>query len=206
MNNGYPFKQTFTAAAASLTGHASNVTGAAWVIATAGAGDGLAHHVTVHNDAATDHSGKTITLVGFDANGRALSETIAAPAGSATVTSTKAFKSLTSATPSATIGADTFDIGWAATGHTPWIDLNPAKVPFAASMAVYLVSGSLNFDGQQTYEETPTEDSVVFNIAALTAKTASTDAGLTAPSMAVRVDVNSHTNGVFTVVVLQGGN
>lgn len=40
-------KQTFTASAASLTGHASNVTGAAWTISTAGAADGLSHHVTI---------------------------------------------------------------------------------------------------------------------------------------------------------------
>lgn len=204
--NRYPFRQTFTAAAASLTGHASNVTGAVWAIATASAGDKLAHHVTIHNDSVTDHSGKTITLVGFGANGEALSEILAAPAGSATVTSTKAFKTLTSATPSATIGADTFDIGWAATGHTPWVDLDPGKVPFAASAAVYLVSGSLNFDGQHTYDYPPTEDSVAFNTSALTAKTASADAGYTAPVTAVRVDINSHTNAVFTLVVLQGGN
>jgi hypothetical protein len=198
-------RQTFTAAAASLTGHASNVTGAEWVIATAGAADGLAHHVTIRNDSVTDHAAKSIVLVGLDANGNALTETLAAPGTSATVTSTKAFKTLTSATPSATIGADTFDIGWAATGHTPWIDLRPNQLPFAAAVAVYLVSGSLNFDGQHTYDTPPGEDSVVFNTTALTGKTASTDAGLTTPVQAVRVDINSHTSAVFTVVVLQAG-
>ncbi len=203
--NRYPFRQTFTAAAASLTGHASNVTGAAWVIATPGADDGIAHHVTVRNDSVTNHSAKTIVLVGTDANGAALTETIAAPNTSATVTSTKAFRTLTSATPSATIGADTFDIGWAATGHTPWIDLNPGKLPFAASFGVYLVSGSLNFDGQQTLDYPPTEDSVAFNLSDMTGKTASAVGALTTPASAVRVDVNSHTSGVFTVVVLQGG-
>jgi hypothetical protein len=198
-------RRTYTAAAASLTGHASNVTGAAWVIATAGAADGLAHHVTIRNDSATNHSAKTIVLVGTGANGEALTETLAAPGTSATVTSTKAFKTLTSATPSATIGADTFDIGWAATGHTPWVDLRPNVEHFAASAAVYLVSGSLNFDGQHTYDHPPTEDSVVFNTSALTAKTATTDASYTAPITGFRVDVNSHTSGVFTVVVLQSG-
>jgi hypothetical protein len=196
---------TYTAAAASLTGHASNVTGAAWVIATAGAADGLAHHVTVRNDSATNHSAKTIVLVGLGANGEALTETIAAPGTSATVTSTKAFKTLTSVTPSATIGADTFDIGWAATGHTPWVDLRTNAEHFSASAAVYLVSGSLGFDGQHTYDSPPTEDSVAFNTSALTAKSASTDASYTAPITGFRVDVNSHTSAVFTVVVLQAG-
>lgn len=197
-------KQTFTAAAASLTGHASNVTGAAWEIATSGANDGLSHHVTIRNDSVTDHSAKTIVLTGTDANGNTLTETLNAPGTSATVTSTKAFKTLISAVPSATIGADTFDIGWAATGHTPYFDLNADLASFSASVAVYLVSGSLNFDVQHTYEDTASEDSVVFNHATLTNKSASSDGSYTAPVKAVRVDVNSHTSGVFTLVVLQG--
>jgi phage tail sheath gpL-like len=195
----------YTAAAASLTGFASNVTGAVWAIAVAGPADGLAHHVTIHNDSTTNHSAKTIVLTGTGANGEALTETLAAPNTSATVTSTKAFKTLTSAVPSATIGADTFDIGWAATGHTPWVKLRDQHSPFSASMAVYLTSGSLNFDGQITMEATPGEDSTAFNHADLTAKTASAYGAQTAPVTGFRVDVNSHTNAVFTVVVNQAG-
>lgn len=204
MSSRYPARRTFTAAAASLTGHASNVTGASWAIATAGAGDGLAHHVTIRNDSATNHSGKTVTLVGTGANGEALTETLAAPGSSATVTSTKAFKTLDSATPSATIGADTFDIGWAATGHTPWVDLNPDKIPFAATVAVYLASGSLGYDGQYTVDSPPTEDSVSFNHASMTGASASAAVSILHPVTGFRVDVNSHTSAVFTVVVLQG--
>ncbi len=202
----YPYKNTFTAAAAATTGHASNVTGAVWAIATPSALDGIAHFVTIHNDAATDHSAKTIVLVGTDANGNPVTETLAAPAGTATVTSAKAYRSLTSATPSATIGADTFDIGWAATGHTPWVDLDPSLLPFGASAAVFLVSGSLNFDVQHCYDNPPTEDSVSFKISALTGKTASTDGSYTAPVNAVRVNINSHTSAVFTFLALQGGH
>lgn len=200
----YPASRTFTLAAASLTGHASNVTGATWVVATSSAGDGVAHHVTVRNDSATNHSAKTIVLTGADANGNALTETIAAPDNAATVTSTKAFLRLDTAVPSATIGADTFDIGWAATGHTPYVDLNPRKIPFAASAAVYLVSGACNFDVQHTYASPPSEDGVVFTPTANAGKTASFDTSYVAPVTGVRVDVNSHTAGVITFVVLQG--
>lgn len=202
--NRYPSRQTFTLAAASLTGHASNVTDAAFVIATASAGDGIAHHITIRNDSITDHSGKTVTLVGVDADGAALTETLAAPGTSATVTSTKPFKVLTSATPSATIGADTFDIGWAATGHSPWVDVDPSRLPFAASVGLYLVSGACNFDVQHTYDSQPNEGSVVFGQSALAGKTASTDGGFSLPITGVRVDVNSHTAGVITLLVLQG--
>lgn len=200
----YPVRQSFTLAAANLIGHAENVTGASWPITTGTAGDGLAHHVTIRNDTANDHAAKTITLTGLDANGNTLTETLSAPGVSATVTSTKAFKVLSTAVPSATIGADTFDIGWAATGHSPWVDLNPRMVPFSASVAVYLVSGSCNFDAQHTYEDPPTEDSIVFAQTALAGKTATTDGSFVAPVTGVRLDINSHTSGVLTFVVLQG--
>jgi hypothetical protein len=97
---------------ADLTGFASNVTGAAFTITTAATSDGLAHQVSIRNDSANDHSGKTVTLVGTDADGMPQTEVVTGPGASATVESAKYFKTLTSATPSATIGADTFDIGW----------------------------------------------------------------------------------------------
>jgi hypothetical protein len=188
-----PFSQTFTLAAASLTGHASNVTGASWTIGTATAGDGLAHHVTIRNDAAVDHSAKTITLSGVDADGNAISETLVAPGASAIVTSTKAFKSLGSAIPSATIGADTFDIGWAATGFTPFVECRNFGT---ASVAVFLESGTVNFGIQHCY----TSDLKAFN--AETGKTASAYHEYSAPVYAVRAAINSHTSGVITLQVL----
>lgn len=199
----YPYKQSFTLAAANLTGHASNVTGASWAIATASAGDKVAHHITVHNDSATNHSAKTIVLVGKDPNGIDLTETIAAPGASATVTSTKAFKELLSATPSATIGADTFDIGWTATGHTPWVDLNASLAAFSASVLV-IAGGTINYDVQHTYDDAPSESSQAINHSAMTAKTATADGQYIAPVTAVRVNINSHTSGTVEFNVLQG--
>lgn len=187
--------QPFTLAAANLTGHASNVTGAEWAITTAGAADDLAHQVTIRNDSVTDHSAKTMLLTGTDANNVAISETLNAPGTSATVTSVKAYQTLLSAVPSETIGADTFDIGWAATGHSPWVYTN--KPNFA--IAVY-VGGTLNYDIQHTYdEESGTE--IAFNSAA--GKTADFEVVFTHAVRAVRVDVNSHTSGTMTVIVVE---
>jgi hypothetical protein len=196
------FQRAFAAAAASLAGHASNVTGALWAIATTTAGDGLAHPVTIRNDSATDHSAKTITLTGSGANGEALTETLAAPGTSATVTSTKAFKILDTAVPSATIGADTFDIGWSAAAFSPWVELNQELQDFNASVAV-VVGGTINYDVQHTYHET-FADAVAFDHSQMTAKTASDDGQYICPVVAVRVNVNSHTLGTFELIVLQG--
>lgn len=110
---------------ASLTGFASNMTGAGpWTMTTTSSGDSLAHQASCRNDSATNHSAKTLTFTGTDANGLAQTETIAAPAGSATVETTKYWMTLTSVSVSATIGADTFDFGWVDEFTTPSILLD----------------------------------------------------------------------------------
>lgn len=123
---------------ANLTGFASNVTGASWTLSATNSGDSLAHQVSIRNDTANDHAAKTATLVGTDANGIAITETINLPGPSATVETSYYYLTLTSVTPSATIGADTMDIGWVDEIVTPTIPLNwRGDVP-----ATYAISNS----------------------------------------------------------------
>jgi hypothetical protein len=141
-------KYILTPAAESLTGFASNVTGATWTLSTNNTTDGLAHQVSIRNDSATNHSAKTATLVGLDADGYAQTEVMNLPGASATVESTKYFKRLTSITPSATIGADTMDIGWVDEIASPTICLNhPA--PNGAAFQVD-ITGTINYTVQVT--------------------------------------------------------
>ena len=189
------FTNSFTCAAASLTGHASNVTGAAFTIATSSAGDGLEHKVTVRNDAAVDHSAKTLALVGVGANGEAVTETLTAPGTSATVTSTKYYKSLTSVTPSATIGADTFDIGWTAAARSAWFNITRYPLTVAVS-----VGGTINFDLQHSHNAS-VADSNLYPFTADSAKTANLEHSYTAPVQKSRVVVNSHTSGTFAHII-----
>lgn len=104
---------------ANLTGFLSNATGSTWTLTATVTADGLAHKVTIKNDSATNHSAKTALLTGTDSADAAQTETVALPNSSATVTSTKSFKTLTTVVPSATIGGDTMDIGWATLLPTP---------------------------------------------------------------------------------------
>jgi hypothetical protein len=133
---------------ASLTGFASNVTGAAFTITTAATSDGLAHQVSIRNDSATDHSGKTVTLVGTDSDGQAQTEVVTAPGTSATVESALYFKTLTSATPSATIGADTFDIGWVDEVASKTIMLDRHRE--SGALVQVDVTGTIDFTVQET--------------------------------------------------------
>lgn len=206
----------FDPANANLTGFASNVTGATWTLTANESGDGLAHQVSIRNDSATDHSGKTATLVGTDADGRAQTETIALPAGSATVESTKYFLTLTSVTPSATIGADTMDIGWVDEFASQTIPLDSYREN-APTIGIN-VTGTISLDVQLTNDDvfahnkeyTPAalvkadqEAYLWLDDATLAAVTADAHAALGIwPVRAMRIIANSYTSGAEAQVTL----
>lgn len=105
---------TFAPMAVSTAAAAAGVTGAGpWTTITQPT-DSLGHQVTIKNNTANDHSAKTLTITGTDPDGEAQTETRAAPGISATVSSAKYYKTLTSVAISSTIGADTFDLGYSA--------------------------------------------------------------------------------------------
>jgi len=188
-----PYMIDIDIADANLTGFASNVTGAAFTLTTTATSDGLAHQVSILNDSATDHTGKTVTLVGTDADGKALTEVVTGPNNAATVESAGYFKTLTSATPSATIGADTFDIGWvdevaSITFPTDYIS------PYACAIHVD-VTGTINFTVQETFADVLGGIAAVWtSITALASKTADTASVASIGATAVRVIVNSHSS------------
>lgn len=179
---------------ANLTGFASNVTGAVFVITTTDTTDGLAHQVSIRNDSVTDHSGKTVTLVGTDANGNAQTEIVTGPGTSATVESTLYFKTLTSATPSATIGADTFDIGWVDEVAS---SMYPVDWPRISGVTISVdVTGTLDFTVQETFVNVLAGIAPVWqNITALATKTADTTAISTVGATALRIILNSYSSG-----------
>ena len=191
---------------ASLTGFASNVTGASFTITTTATSDGLAHQVSIRNDSVTDHTGKTVTLVGTDANGKALTEVVTGPNNGATVESTGYFKTLTSATPSATIGADTFDIGWVDEVATPTYMLN--KYNHTAANVHVDVTGTIDFTVQECFRDLQRGEAEVWvNVSALAAKTADTTAQISLGAVAVRLIVNSYSSGAeLQMVVTQASN
>jgi hypothetical protein len=186
---------------ASLTGFASNVTGASFTLTTTATSDGLAHQVSIKNDSATNHSGKTVTLVGTDADGKAQTEVVTAPTGNATVESSKYFKTLTSATPSATIGADTFDIGWVDEVASQTIILeSTAETPATVQVNV---TGTVNYTIQATLDD-PFDPAIMTDQDALawindgnfTTKTADALAYLSAAGVqAIRLIFNSYSSG-----------
>ena len=195
-------------AAASLTGFASNVTGASFTLTANDSGDSLAHQVSIRNDTANDHSGKTVTLVGTDADGQALTEVVTGPGVSATVESAQYFLTLTSATPSATIGGDTFDIGWVDEVSTQTIPMD-----FYASTAPLVavdVVGTINFTVQETHQDvlgttSPVQNVTWVNITALASKTIDTTDFATQAATGLRVLVNSYSTSATLQIDMHQG-
>lgn len=193
-----PHEIDIDVADASLTGFASNVTGATWTLTATQATDGLAHQVSIRNDSVTDHSAKTAVLTGTDADGRAQTETVNLPGTSATIESTKYFLTLTSVVPSATINADTMDIGWvdevvSKTKILNWRSESPATINVD-------VTGTIDFTVQQTFDHPLQTDAELqgaqwIDITALAAKTADTTASATLGATAIRIKVNSYSSG-----------
>lgn len=106
---------TFAPMAVSTSSAAAGITGAGPFVTFTAPTDSLGHKVTIKNNTGNSHAGKTLTITGTDPDGKAQTETsITGPAGSATVTSTKYFLTITQMTVSSSIGADTFDIGYSA--------------------------------------------------------------------------------------------
>jgi hypothetical protein len=191
-----PDLHSYTPAAASLTGFLSNATADEWVLTATSADDGLAHLVTIRNDSITDHSDKTAVLTGTDADGKAQTETVTLPGVSATVTSTKYFKTLLTVVPSATIGADTVDIGWSAVAIS---FTYPIDTYAEAACNVYAdISGTINFSIQQSFADVQSDSTYLTSFSAITAlasKTADTAGQANVGATAIRLLINSVSAG-----------
>lgn len=199
---------SYTPAAANLLGYASNVTGATWTLSATTSADSLAHTVTIRNDSVTDHSAKTMILTGTDADGIAQTETMAMPGTSATVTSVNAYLTLTSVVPSATIGADTFDIGWSAVSFSKTVPCNYRQEEFQVSLGV-VITGTINVTVQHTLDYLSTlgnaQAAYWFNHSSLAAISATADGNYAFPIIATRLKINSVTaSATVKLKVVQG--
>jgi len=185
--------------AGSLTGYKSNATGATWTLTANDAADSLAHLVTIRNDSTNDHTGKTALLTGTDANGRPLTETLGLPNNAATVTSVNYFLTLTSIVPSATIGADTMDVGWSATSSTAWHYPINAKIPsFQIGFGCRVVTGTPTYSMQHSWDGTAWFDNAV-----VTGQTVSLGGSYLFPVAIMRLKFSAA--GTVSVVGIQAG-
>ena len=155
--------------------------------------DGLAHKVVVTPSGSVSDN---YTLVGTDADGKSISETLATNTTSA-VTSSKFFKTLTSFT-NATVGSETIDIGWADEVASKTYPLD-VYLPYPPTVQAD-VTGTLNFDIEVTNSDITTNTGqhtfIWVNEANFTGKSADLLDDLSLPGYrAFRVVLNSYSSG-----------
>ena len=160
-------------------------------------------YVTITSGGSSE-TGKNFTIVGTDSSGNALSVIIAGPGASATVTTTRAFLTVTSITVSAaTTGAVT--AGWAQSGSSKPCPMDIYISPFNVGMGV-VVSGTVNYTVQHTFDDV-FDTTVVptwFSHPVLAALSANQDGNYAFPVKAIRLVVNSG-SGTATLTLVQSG-
>jgi len=180
------FQITGDSSALDANGFADDVaySGGGYALTATSVGDGLAHQVTILGNAATNHTGKTFTVTGTNANDAAISENLSGPNGIATVTTTAHFKTVTSVTVDATTGADTFDIGWNANSVSAWIFPQPSGPLFTIGFACIVDSGTPTYGVQHTYDNGTT----AHNHSTVTGETTTQEGTYTTPVQGYRLN------------------
>ena len=194
-----PFEVDIDPANVDPNGLCAAITGAGpWTIADAefvgtSAGDGLAHRLNLTSTA--NLAAITITIVGTDADDNALTEAHAGPNNN-TVETLSYFKTISSVTASATLGANTMDIGWVDEVMTKTypIDWRSGE---AATYGVN-VTGTANYTVQESFDDiqnvTAPAQRVWHSLSALTSKTTDLASVGTVNATAVRFITTSYTD------------
>ena len=141
-----PLYKLYSPATEDTDGLVNDATGATSPLTqlSTGPGDGLAHQIAIVS--AANISAITFTLTGTDADGVALTEAVTGP-NATTVESTGYFKTVTSIAISATLGANTVDLGWADEFVTPTIQLNTYAQGVSGNVDV---TGTIDYTVQAT--------------------------------------------------------
>ena len=154
-----------------------------------------------------DDSGITFTVTGKNRNGATLKETITG--GNLTASTTQDFLSVSSVTHTGSV-AGTLKIGTSGVASTQWFNLNTAGNPPMNLGIAIVVSGTINYTFEYTYDDPNAPFTgtfpTVFNVSALAAKATTLDSSLVTPAFAVRLTQNSFTNpGTAAIIVIQSG-
>lgn len=112
--------------------------------------DGLARRFVILDLGADDQTGATYTLTGTDADGNALTEALAGPGASASVTTTSYFLTLTSIAIASPAAGSTVDIGTVDEFKTKTYPID-AQSSSAAAIGVK-VTGTINYTVEETLE------------------------------------------------------
>lgn len=199
-----PYRQTITPANVDADGLADGNSSAGATVTLDGAltsggsftsADGLAHQLNITDAGGDDQTTATYTITGTDANNIAQTEDISGPGVSATVETTKYFRTVTSVAIASPVAGSTVDIGTVDEIVSPMIrlDFRGGNVALNA-----IVSGTVDYTVQQTVDnltDTTTYDWLDHDDADLVNATASINGNYIAVPTATRIKFNSYSSG-----------
>jgi hypothetical protein len=206
--SAYAAADSLSATAANLGGTGS---GFAVAVATGGVTTAVATLDTQRRVIVTSGSNDTginFTVNGTNDAGVAITDTFAGASGGA-AQSNLDFKTVTSVTHTGSV-AGTVTVGTNGVGSTPWLGMNWHAQPSNISADGVVVSGTVNWSFQYTYDDMNNLPSgvslpTVFTHSVLNGVTGTQDGVITAgPVSAVRFLINSGT-GAFRGTVMQAG-
>ncbi len=177
------------AQAGALTLDGADVSGGVASFAAAGDYERVGYQIGIYS--AGNLAGVNFTVTGTDANGDALSETIAGP-NNGTAETAGYFRTVTGVSADATVGTDVIvgTVDEFATATLP-VDLYCSQTTIAVN-----IGGTIDFTVQEAFERpTAGETPNWINITALATKTADTASTVTDSIGAVRLIGNSFTGG-----------
>jgi hypothetical protein len=198
--------QTLTTVALDADGFANDVAYAAggYALSATTPDDGTAHKVTFTNNSTTDYTGANITFTGTDADGQAVTQTLAGPDASDVITTTQHFATLTSVTSDTDTMADTFDIGWTADAVGPMLKMALERNPVTNTEVFCRVpTTGPTYSLEYTADTTPAglDDATSWlTHATITGKTGTFDGQITAPILAIRLHLTAAGTVNMTVV------
>ncbi len=169
--------------------------------------DGLGHIITITDTGSDDQTLADFTLTGTDANDQVISEKVDGPNSTATVVSTKFYKTLTSIALSATVDdTDAVNIG---TRGTTLSARGPAYVlnhynQIAASVALD-ITGTCNVDLLETFDNLLTSTTSIEDanwVVNQSGKTADQNSQLSVGATGVMLEVNTYSTGAEIQVMI----
>jgi len=166
-------------------------------------------HISTYG--AADESGETMTFLGEDRYGNALTETDVGPTAGATVTALKNFKKIYKISiGTASTGA--MEIGVNGTCESQWLGLDwRNRNNFNVGLGVKFSSGgAMTYTVQHTFDDLNASGFVeagaaTHNHDTLVALTAANDGNYTNPPTAIRLAITAHTGGTATIAIIQAG-
>lgn len=200
-----PFYKLYSPANESTTGIVNAATGATspLTLAATSAGDSLAHQLGVSSTA--NIATIVFTITGTDADGVAQTETVTG-VNNSTVETTGYFLTVSSVTISATLGANTANVGWVDEIATPSIPLNTYARGVSCNVDI---SGTINYTVQGTHSNIRTRaDDGSFNwfdisdsIIDVIAITTDVQFGLFPIPSAIRLITSSYSSGATAKLI-----